>query len=359
MGSKPPPFPDALPATTPWPAANAILAAPAPVFPAAEFPVGDSIQAAIDACAAAGGGHVRVPAGNWPTGAIRLKSNVDLNLAAGARLSFVGDARQYPKVLTRYEGIECINRSPMIYAFGETNIGLTGEGTLDASGTTWNSGADRQSVLEPMVALPVEQRDVSGRLRSSFVEPYRCNNVLIQGVTLVGARFWQIHPTLCTNVTIDCVTTTVSAPNSDGCDPESCDGVVIQHCSLASDDDNISLKSGRDDDGRRLNVPCRNVVILNCQAEGRFGFLTIGSEQTGGIENVYAYNNWSYGQGVGPVLWIKSNSRRGGYTRNVNVDTFKGPRSSRDAVSIDLNYGGQSGPYPPSVQEIHVQNISG
>jgi polygalacturonase len=301
---------------------------------------------------------VRVPAGDWLVGALRLRSNVDLHLDSAATLRFSGDYKQYPSVLTRYEGIECVNRSPMIYAFGETNVALTGAGVLDASGTIWNSGADR-AALEALVArgLPPEQRDVSGTLRTSFVQPYRCTNVLIQGVTLIGARFWQLHPTSCANVTIDGVTTTVSATNSDGCDPECCDGVVIKHSTLASGDDNIAIKSGRDADGRRVNVPCRNLVIINCQAEGRFGFLTIGSEQTGGVENVYAYNNWTYGQGVGQALWIKSNSRRGGFTRNVNVDTFTGANLRSGVAAVTMSYESQSGSYPPAFSDIKLSNV--
>ena len=118
------------------------------------------------------------------TGAIYLKSNVDLHLNSGATLMFSGDASKYPLVLTRYEGIECINHSPMIYAYGESNIGLTGSGILDASGTaTWNKGSNRAGILDPLVArgVPPQQRNVAGRLRSTFVEPYGCTRVLIHG----------------------------------------------------------------------------------------------------------------------------------------------------------------------------------
>jgi polygalacturonase len=376
VGSKPPPFPPDLPQTTPWPEANAILAATAlPAIPAALFPVveygakGDgraddtqAFAAALAACNRAGGGHVMVPAGAYLVGAIRLLSNVDLNLAAGATLLFSGDARLYPAVLTRYEGIECVNRSPMIYAFGESNLSLTGSGALDASRTAdWNSGSDREGVLEPLVARGVAPADrvISGRLRTAFVEPYSCTNVLIQGVTLAGAQFWQLHPTLCTNVTIDGVTTTVAGANSDGCDPESCQRVVIKHSTLASGDDNVAIKSGRDDDGRRrIGAPCRDLVIMNCQAEGRFGFITCGSELTGGIENVYAFNNWTYGQGVGSVLWVKSNSRRGGYTRNVQVDTFVADGLRSAAIAMTMSYGDQTGPYPPAFRDFKLRNLT-
>ncbi len=312
-----PAFPSGLPTTTPWPEANAILArVVVPKFADATFSVGDfgargdgrfdntaAFADAIAACQRAGGGHVTVPPGRFIVGAIRLRSGVDLNLAAGCTLAFSGDASKYPIVLTRYEGIECMNRSPMIYAHGESDLGLTGAGTLDASATAeWNHGRDREKILETMVAaaVPVEDRNVAGRLRATFVEPYACNNVLISGVTLTGSRFWQIHPTLCHNVTVDGVTTSAASfGTTDGCDPESCDGVVIKRCTLAAGDDNIAIKSGRDADGRRLAAPSQNIVIMNCQAEGPDAFVACGSEQSGGIQNVFIYNNWSYGRGRG------------------------------------------------------------
>lgn len=375
VGTPPPPFPDDLPSRTPWPEANAILAATVvPTFPDALFPVTshgavgdgrtddtDAFLAAIDACYQAGGGHVTVPPGSWLVGALRLRSRVDLHLAAGATLVFSGDASRFPPVLTRFEGVECVNRSPMIYAFGETDVALTGAGSLDASRTAaWNQGGDRAGVLEPLVAagVPPAQRVVTGQLRSTFVEPYLCKNVLIQGVTLVGAQFWQLHPTLCTDVTITGVTTTVSGGNSDGCDPESCRRVVITRSTLASGDDNIALKSGRDDDGRRVATPCQDIVIMNCQAEGRFGFITCGSEQTGGIRNVYAYNNWTYGQGVGSALWVKSNRHRGGFTRNVNVDTFTGSSLQSAVVAITMYYDDLPGSFPPSFGDIHLSRLT-
>ena len=196
----------------PWPAANDIVAnTTIPTFPDRSFPITGygakndgktdntaAIKKAIDACAAAGGGHVVVPAGSFLTGAVYLKSNVDLHLEKGAVLKFSGDASKFPNVLTRYEGIECINHSPMIYAYREKNIALTGSGTLDAAATSsWNKGSDR-AYLDTLVAkgTPPEKRVVPGSghtMRSTFVEPYACENVLIQGVTLKNSMFWQLH----------------------------------------------------------------------------------------------------------------------------------------------------------------------
>jgi polygalacturonase len=370
--TRPPPLPIP-PASTPWPEADAILARtelpriPEATFAAARFGargngIADetrALQDAIDASAAAGGGRVVVEPGVFRVGALRLRSRVELYLKAGATLEFSDDPAKFPPVLTRYEGFECVNRSPMLHASGETDVAVTGEGTLDASRTAaWNRGSDREGVLEPLVArgIPPERRVAVGKLRTSMVEMTGCTRVRIQGVTLQGSPFWQLHPTLCADVTVEEVTTRDSGANSDSCDPESCDRVVLRGCTFASGDDNIALKSGRDVDGRRIGAPCRNVVIVGCQGEGRFGFITCGSEQSGGIENVYAFANRSYGRGVGYAVWVKSNRRRGGYTRNLNVSGFRG-HTSRAAILATMEYDGQSGAFPPVFDGIHLDDF--
>jgi polygalacturonase len=360
----------------PWPAANEIVAATkVPAFPAATFPVTSygaagngttddtaAFAKAIGACNAAGGGHVTVPAGTYLTGAIQLLSNVDLNLASGATLKFSGDATKFPIVLTRYEGIECMNRSPMIYAHGASNIALTGAGVLDAAGTaTWNQGSDR-AYLETLVAegVPAAQRVVPGsghQMRSTFVEPYSCDTVLIQGVTLHNSRFWQLHPTLSTNVTVDSVTTSATNSNTDGCDPECCDHVVIKNCVLGAGDDNIAIKSGRDADGRRINTPSQNLVIVGCHMAGPWGAISCGSELTGGIRNVYAYqcvaNPTRY------ALYVKSNTLRGGFATNINLDSINASNQKGAFAFVTMTYNGQTGSFPPDFAGFTVTNSTG
>ncbi len=350
----------------PWSAANDILTATTvPTFASRTFDITKSpynakgngktdntgaFQSAIADCNAAGGGQVIVPSGTFLTGAIYLKSNVNLHLNAGSTLKFSGDASKYPVVLTRYEGIECMNHSPMIYAHGEQNIALTGSGTLDISGTSaWNKGSDRAGILDPMVAkgIPPDKRIVTGELRSTSVEPYSCTNVLIQGVTLVHSVFWQLHPTLCKNVTVDGVTTNVSGANTDGCDPECCDHVVIKNSTIMAGDDNIAIKSGRDADGRRINTPCQNIVIWNNVFQGPWGAITLGSELTGGIQNVYAFSNKTTSSGTRYMHYVKSNTLRGGFARNINIDTFHGSHLSHDVIFITMSYNGQTGSFPP------------
>jgi polygalacturonase len=365
------------PEELPWPEARAIVAATKlPTFPAATFNVlsygakadnatdnTDAFARAINACNAAGGGTVIVPTGTYVTGAIYLKSNVNLRLD-GATLMFSGDATKYPTVFTRYEAIECMNHSPMIYAYGEHNIALTGTGTLDAKNTaTWNKGHNR-AFLENMIANGVtdpRKRIVPGSgtsLLVAFIEPYRCDTVLIQGISVRNTQFWQLHPTLSTNVTVDSVNTSgVGVPYStDGCDPECCDHVVIKNSTLGSNDDAIAIKAGRDDDARRVNVPCQNIVIFGCTLNGTVGGIACGSEQTSGIRNVYAYKN-TMGAATQFALYVKSNTRRGGFTTNVNVDNLSGSVTGA-YVLMTTTYQGQTGPYLPAFSNFTITNSS-
>jgi polygalacturonase len=352
----------------PWAEARRIVARTrVPRFPRRVFPVArygavgdgttdntDAFARAIGRCHAAGGGHVVVPSGTYVTGAIHLRSNVDLHLESGATLMFSGDVTKYPTVLTRYEGIECLNHSPMIYAYRQRNIALTGSGVLDAGGTSsWNKGSDR-AYLEALIGQGVtdpRQRVVPGSghtMRSTFVEPYDCDTVLIQGVTLRNPLFWQLHPTLCRNLTIDGVSTDPSTAhsNTDACDPESCDHVVIKNCVLGAHDDNIAIKSGRDDDGRRVGRPCQNIVVHGCTMNGNWGAITCGSEMTGGIRNVYAYDCAVVGA-TKFALYVKSNTLRGGFATNINLDSFSGT-FDRAFVFVTSTYNNQTGTHPPA-----------
>jgi polygalacturonase len=374
----------------PWPAANDILASTTvPTFPSATFTVtsfgakGDgktdntsAFAKAIAACNTAGGGQVVVPAGTFVTGAIRLLSNVNLHLNSGATIAFSGDVSKYPIVLTRYQGIELMNHSPLVYAHGETNIAITGSGTLDAAGVkSWNQHDDGsawsklQDDANKGVAVSKRVFGNSGNmLRTTFVEPYSCTNVLIQGITLKHSWFWQLHPTLCTNVTVDGVTvTSPSQGNSDGCDPESCDHVVIKNSSFSCKDDTIAIKSGRDADGRRLHTPCQNLVIMNSKFESNRGMVAVGSEESGGAQNIYCFNLSSFGNGVWACAYLKANPQRGGFIKNFNMDMIKGTgRSDHSASSGEpagilaiLNYNGTtSGGFSPTFDQIHVNNMT-
>jgi polygalacturonase len=338
-----------------------------------------AIRDANAACAAAGGGRVVVPPGRFLTGAIRLKSRVNLHVSEGATLLFSRDPRAFlPLVLTRFEGMELMNYSPLIYAFEEQNLAVTGRGTLDGQADEktwwpWKGGARgaaaattptpaRNRLIEQVAqAAPVADRRYGegGFLRPNFVQPYRCQNVLIEGVTIVNSPMWEIHPVLCTNVTVRGVTIRSHGPNNDGCDPESCKDVLIERCVFDTGDDCIALKSGRNDDGRRVNVPIENVVIRDCEMKDGHGGVTIGSEISGGARNVFALRCTMDSPQLDRALRFKNNSVRGGLVEHIYMRDVTVGQVAEAIVAADFFYEeGDSGKYTPVLRDVEVRNVT-
>jgi polygalacturonase len=370
-----------------------------PVFPDRDFDVAefgaardnktdctDAFRKAIAACHTAGGGRVVVPAGEFFTGAIHLKSNVNLHLSPGATLRFTRDVQKYPLVFTRWEGVELMNYSPFIYAFAEENIAITGQGVIDGNADCehwwpwkgraecgWKPGDPDQTkdrnLLFDMAekGVPVQGR-VFGPghyLRPQFIQPYRCKNVLIEGVTLKNSPMWQVHPVLCTNVTVRKLTITgasanrASAPNTDGCDPESCSDVLIQDCNFNTGDDCIAIKAGRNADGRRTNVPCQNIVIQGCRMKDGHGGVTIGSEISGGVRNVFAENCRMDSPHLDYAVRVKNNAARGGLLENIYVRNIEVGEVAAAGVSIDFFYEeGTEGKFTPVVRNVDIRNLA-
>ena len=339
----------------------------------------EAIRKAIAACRAAGGGRVIVPKGRFLTGAVRLESDVNLHVDAGGTLAFSSDPRDYlPLVFTRWEGVELMNYSPFIYAFEATNIAITGPGTLDGQASAdrwWNwrgAGAARGAApsqlpgrtrLIEMQArgVPVAERTFGEGyfLRPNFIQPYRSRNVLIEGVTIVNSPMWELHPVLCQSVTIRNVTINSHGPNNDGCDPESCRDVLIERCSFDTGDDCIALKSGRNDDGRRLHTPVENIVIRDCTMKDGHGGVVIGSEISGGARNVFAERCRMDSPRLDRVLRLKTNSVRGGVIEGVYMRDVTVGQVAEAVVTIDFFYEeGDAGKYPPTVRNIEVRNVT-
>ncbi|HEX9339384.1 MAG TPA: glycoside hydrolase family 28 protein, partial [Pseudonocardiaceae bacterium] len=328
-----------------------------------------AFRRAIAVCHETGGGHVVVPPGDYATGPIHLLSNVDLHLEQGSTLLFSTDPAAYlPPVFTRWQGIEAMNYSPLIYAYGQHNIAITGEGVLDAQADAthwldWKPIGDAEfPQLEAMAnaGIPVQQRVAAPtfHFRPPFVQPYLCSNVLIEGITIQNTPFWHLNPVLCHGVTVRGVTVNSSGPNSDGCDPECCDGVVITDCSFNCGDDCIAIKSGRNTDGRRVNVPCQNVLIQRSTFANGHGGVTIGSEMTGGVRNLYARDSRADSLTLNQGLRLKTNSARGGFIEQVYVKNIKIEKLADSAILIDFFYGEGAGQgHNPTVKDIHVEDF--
>lgn len=360
-----------------------------PEFPARSFAVTDygavaggtvdctkAIAAAIRACHDAGGGHVVVPSGVFLTGAVRLLSHVDLHLEQGAILRFSTDPSAYlPAVYTRWESTECMNYSPFIYAYGEEDIAVTGAGTLDgsagadnwwawtrrdASGTSPASRDSRQLVALADRDTPVAARvfGAGHHLRPNFFQPFRCRNVLVEGIAIVRSPMWELNPVLCTNVIARGVRIDSRGPNNDGFDPECCKDVLVEDCVFATGDDCIAIKSGRNRDGRRVGVAAEDMVVRRCTMRDGHAGVAIGSEISGGCRNVFVEDCRMDSPNLERVLRLKSNASRGGTIENIRLRRIEVGRVAEAILTVDLLYEeGAKGDFPPVICDVSFEDI--
>ena len=351
-----------------------------------------AIQKAIDVCSKKGGGRVVVPAGQkFLTAAIQLKSGVNLEVQEGAVLEFVFEPELYPIVETSWEGLECFNLSPCVYAFKAKDIAITGKGTIDGGGSneTWWSwcGSPRYGWKEGMISQRNEARPrllkngedgipmynekgertperVFGPkdgLRPQLVSFNKCEGILLEDITLLRSPFWVIHPLHSTDITVRRVKMINDGPNGDGCDPECCDRVLIENCFFNTGDDCIAIKSGRNRDGRERNMPSKNIIIRNCEMKNGHGGVVVGSEISGGCQNVYAHDCVMDSPNLDRVLRIKTNSCRGGIIENINMKNIKVGQCGESVVKINLDYEHNEiccrGNYP-TVRNVNVENVT-
>jgi polygalacturonase len=312
------------------------------------------IAKAIKACHEAGGGRVVVPEGKWLTGAVHLKSNVNLHVVEGAELIFSDDPNDYlPAVHTTWEGLECYNYSPLIYAYQCQNIAITGKGRLICIQDKWKGWMKRppahmqglKELYEMTVKnVPVQERRMetgSINLRPSFIQPNRCKNVLIENVTIRNSPFWTVHPVLCENVIIRGIDVRCRGMNTDGVDPEFCKNVLIEYCQFDQGDDPIVIKAGSNQDAWRIGKCSENIVIRYCTVILGHNLLAIGSEMSGGVRNVYMHDcdYRPYEGFVRSCVLIKTNHRRGGFVENIYVDNikFNGTREAKALLEIDTD----------------------
>lgn len=359
---KPPTFPD-----------HAVSIVDFGADPSGQAKSTDAFREAIEAVNAAGGGRVEVPAGVFLTGAIHLKSNVNLHLADDTTIRFSRDKADFlPVVKTRYEGVELYNYSPFIYAHQVENVAVTGNGTLDGNADAdnwwdWKSARPRPETPDRNElfrmgeeGVPVEERvfGAGHYIRPSFVEFYESRNILVQGVTLNRSPMWLLHPTLSENVTIDGVHLESLGPNNDGVNPESSRDVVIKNTFFNTGDDNIAIKSGRNAEGRRIGVPAENILIEGNYMQAGHGAVVAGSEMSGGVRNVFAQDNVMDSPDLDRVVRIKTNSVRGGVVEDIYVRDNAVPQQGGQAVWVDFRYEeGDAGDFTPTVRDVYIEDL--
>lgn len=340
-----------------------------------------AIDNAIQACSTQGGGRVVIPSGTFLTGAIHLLSNVNLHLSDSAVLLFDTDKSSYlPNVHTRFEGMECMNYSPMIYAYKQENIAITGKGVIDGQGSAWWSWkgpwygsvahsygkdipnqANDNKLLTQMVAdnIPLEKR-VFGEghyLRPSFISPYDCKNILIEDITIKGAPMWIIHPILSESITVRGVKIESLGPNNDGCNPESCTNVLIENCLFNTGDDCIAIKSGRNNDGRAFGKPSKNIVVRNCTMIEGHGGVVMGSEISGNVSYVFAEKCTMDSPNLERAIRIKSNSLRGGIIEHIYIRDIDVIQVKEAILKINMFYSREKADNIPVARNILLENI--
>lgn len=345
----------------------------------------EAFKKAIAACHEAGGGKVVVPSGKFLTGPIHLKSNVNLHTQEGTVVLFSKNTEDYlPVVHTSYEGVELMNYSPLIYAYQQKNIAVTGKGTFDgqADKTNWwpwcgssrygyEEGSPHQRNDQNLPRLrkmnqegtPVPERifGEGHHLRPTFFQPFECENVWVQGVTFTNAPFWVMHPIKSSHVTVDGVTVRSHGPNNDGCDPEYARNVHIKNCVFDTGDDCIAIKSGRNNDGRRVNIPSENIVVENCEMKDGHGGVVMGSEISAGVRNVYVRNCTMDSPNLDRAIRIKTNTLRGGFVENVFVNNIQVGQVKEATLKINTHYAiyeDQDGDHIPEIRNIHLKDVT-
>ncbi|MFT4155458.1 glycoside hydrolase family 28 protein [Parafilimonas sp.] len=337
-----------------------------------------AIAQAIDKASKASG-IVEVPPGEWLTGQIHFKSNVNLHLDSGAVLLFSENPNDYlPSVHSSWEGMECYNYSPLIYAYRCKNIALTGKGEIKAKMDVWEQWFPRPSAhMESLKRLynwawnytPVEQRQMvndTSHLRPQFIQFNRSENILLEGIRITNSPFWTIHLYLAKNVTVRNLNVYAHGHNNDGVDPEMSQDVLIENCVFDQGDDAIAIKSGRNPEGWRLKTPSKNIIIRNCTVKNGHQLVAIGSELSGGIENVFVDScRVIDGAKLNHLIFIKTNERMGGYVQDIYASNLQAGKIDSGVLGIETDVLYQWRTLVPTyerrltpIKNIYLTNIS-
>ncbi len=336
----------------------------------------------ITKCANEGGGKIIVPEGQFLTTPIHLDNNINLHISENAEILFSKKIEDYPIVQTAFEGNELMNFSPLIYANNKQNIAITGKGILNGQASNtfwwpwrgrtafgWKIGQPKQNssvrkLKEDLAEnnVPIKDRvfGVGEYIRPTFIEPFECTNVLIKDITIINSPFWALHPFRSKSVTIDGVKIKSHGPNNNGCNPEYSKNVVIKNCFFDTGDDCISIKSGRNKEGRRVGIKSENIVIENCKMKDGSGAIVIGSEISAGIKNIYVDNCEMSSPNLDRAFRIKTNTKRGGIVENVYIRNITIGYVKEAVLKINLRYGPytETGSHMHEIKNIVLENIT-
>ena len=317
----------------------------------------DAFAAAFAAAEKAGGGRIIVPCGRWFSGAVRFKSNCELHLAEGAEILFSQDPADYlPAVHTSWEGMECWNYCPLVYAYCCTNVAITGTGTLRAFDGEWKDtawypwvpqengvrAARRQLYDWGAQDVPVAERQIwktkDAHTRPHFVQFNRCKNVCLEGFRIRNSPFWTLHLFLCEDVEVHGLDVCAHGNNNDGIDIEMSRNVAVEDCTFDQGDDGVVIKSGRNHDAWKIGVPTENVSIRNCYVKNAHTVLGVGSEISGGVRNVHMRD--CRAETPNRVFFLKTNRRRGAFLEDISCEnvTCREVRDSVFEIDMDVLY---------------------
>jgi len=279
-----------------------------------------SIQKAIDECSRSGGGIVSFEKGEYVTGAIFLRNNVDLRIGTEVTLLGSQDESEYPKIATRVAGIEMPWPAALINVNDAKNVKISGGGTIDGRGQLWwDKYWALRKIYEPKGLRWASDYDAE-RVRLMVI--WRSSDVKIENLSLKRSGFWTVQVVYSDHVTVTGVKISDNGgPSTDGVDIDSSSNVLIQNCDIDNNDDDICLKSGRDSDGLRVARPTEYVFIRDNMIRRGGGIVSFGSETSGGIRHVVALNNRGLGTKEG--VRFKSARTRGGYVEDVLIRGLK------------------------------------
>lgn len=362
----------------------------------------EAFAKAMDQLAAKGGGTLNVPSGIWLTGPIVFKSNINLHLDDGAIILFSPNPELYPIIKTVYEGFESFRTMSPLYGEGLENIAITGDGIIDGNGAAWrqvkrdkmNAGQWKRQVASGGIVVDdkiwypgqdyidgekflnspathkaltkAEAEKVKRYLRPVMLKFVKCKNVFLEGVLFQNSPAWNLHPLMCENLIIDNVSikNPEYAQNGDGLDVESCKNVIIYRSTLDVGDDAICIKSGKDEDGRKRGIPTENVIVNDCRVFHGHGGFVVGSEMSGGVNNVCVSDCQFIGTDVG--LRFKSTRGRGGVVENIFIDNINMLNISGEGLLFDLYYWVKNAPKTippvdettPQFKNITISNVA-